>query len=217
MSQDPPEEITPQVLLQAYASGVFPMADSADDPDIFWVDPQMRGVLPLDGFHISRSLKRRIKQKPFHISYDTAFDAVVVACADRKETWINNRICRLYHQLHQLGFAHSVEVWADSKLVGGVYGVALGGAFFGESMFSRRTDGSKIALAYLVSRLRFGGFALFDAQFLTDHLESLGAVEIPRAEYHERLIDALSVRAEFHAQPQQVQPSAVLQANNQTS
>ena len=200
------EELTPDILLRAYAMGIFPMSDGRDDPEIHWIDPRRRGVMPLDGFHISRSLARCLRSGQFRISTDTAFDAVVAACADRDETWISQRIQRLYLQLHRLGFAHSVEVWEGDALVGGVYGVTLGAAFFGESMFSRRTDASKVALAYAVHRLRAGGFRLFDTQFLTPHLASLGAQEIPRAKYQRLLADALAQTAEFD--PPGYSPSA---------
>lgn len=184
--------ITPDILLRGYAAGIFPMAEGRDDPEIHWVDPRRRGILPLDGFHVSRSLRRRVLTAPWQIRADTAFAAVLQGCADREETWINDRIFALYMALHQAGFAHSVEVWDGPDLVGGVYGVTLGRAFFGESMFSRRTDASKVALAHAVHRLRAGGFTLFDTQFLTPHLKSLGGVEISRAEYHQRLAAALS-------------------------
>lgn len=191
------EELTPETLLRAYAMGIFPMSDGRDDPDIHWVDPRLRGILPLDGFHISRSLAKRIRSGRFRVTTDTAFEAVLEACADRDETWISLRIQRHYTELHRLGFAHSVEVWDGDALVGGVYGVTLGAAFFGESMFSRVTDGSKLALAYAVHRLRAGGFRLFDTQFLTPHLASLGGKEITRAEYHRLLADALNHAATF--------------------
>lgn len=199
-------EITSEILLRAYAMGIFPMSDGREDPEIHWVDPRRRGVLPLDGFHVSRKLARRIRSGQFRVTVDTAFEAVVEACADRGETWISRRIQRLYLQLHALGFAHSIEVWERSDLVGGVYGVTLGAAFFGESMFSRRTDASKVALAHAVHRLRAGGYHLFDTQFLTPHLASLGGKEIPRAEYHRLLAEALDERAEFN--PVGYSPSA---------
>ena len=202
----PADEITPDILLRAYAMGIFPMSDGRDDPEIHWIDPRRRGVMPLDGFHISRSLAKCLRSEQFHSTTDTAFDAVVAACADRGETWISQRIQRLYLQLHHLGFAHSVEVWEGEALVGGVYGVTLGAAFFGESMFSRRTDASKVALAYAVHRLRAGGFRLFDTQFLTLHLASLGAREIPRAEYQRQLAAALGETAAFD--PPGYSPSA---------
>lgn len=184
---------SPETLLLAYREGIFPMAESRDDPELFWVDPQRRGVLPLDGFRLSHSLARTIRRRRFEASLDRAFDAVVAACADRKETWISAPIADLYGRLHRMGRAHSVETWAGGELVGGCYGVALGGAFFGESMFSRATDASKVALAHLVERLRAGGFLLLDTQFLTPHLASLGGVEISRAEYRRRLAAALRV------------------------
>jgi len=211
------DRLTPLMVLRAYASGVFPMAESRDDPEIFWVNPRRRGVIPLDGFHISRSLARRIRRAPFAIRTNTDFAGVVAACAERDETWINATIFDLYRQLHEIGHAQSLEVWEGPDLVGGVYGVTLGGAFFGESMFSRRTDASKIALAYLVDRLRAGGFRLFDTQFLTPHLASLGAVEISRAEYLERLHDALVVEADFDRVPESPSPQALLQRSTQTS
>jgi leucyl/phenylalanyl-tRNA--protein transferase len=191
------DEITPDILLRAYAMGIFPMSDGRDDPDIHWIDPRRRGVLPLDGLHISRSLAKRIRSGQFQVTTDHDFDAVVSACADREETWISHRIQRLYLQLHHMGFAHSIEVRAGDTLVGGVYGVTLGAAFFGESMFSRATDASKVALAFAVHRLRAGGFRLFDTQFLTPHLESLGGQDIPRADYHRQLADALTHSASF--------------------
>ena len=200
------DEITPEILLRAYAMGIFPMSDGRDDPEIHWVDPRRRGVLPLDGFHISRKLSRRIRSGQFRVTVDQAFEAVVEACAERGETWISHRIQRLYVQLHSLGFAHSIEVWDGEALVGGVYGVTLGAAFFGESMFSRRTDASKVALAHAMHRLRAGGFRLFDTQFLTPHLASLGGKEIARAEYHRLLVDALGETAAFD--PEGYSPSA---------
>ncbi|GIT90742.1 leucyl/phenylalanyl-tRNA--protein transferase [Jannaschia pagri] len=188
-------EISAETLLMAYASGVFPMAEDRDDPDIFWVDPKLRGVLPLDGFRLSRSLAKTIRQDRYLVTLDQAFDRVIAGCAERDETWISAPIAGLYGQLHRLGFAHSVELWDGEALVGGVYGVAMGSAFFGESMFSRRRDASKVALAYLIATLRQAGYELFDTQFLTDHLASLGAVEIPRASYHRKLRKALSKSA----------------------
>ncbi|SMX43064.1 leucyl/phenylalanyl-tRNA--protein transferase [Actibacterium lipolyticum] len=208
--------LTPDLLLQAYASGIFPMSEARDDPEIFWVDPRQRGILPLDGFHISRSLRRRILKEQFQIRVNTDFAGVVRHCADREETWINDTIFDLYEQLHQRGFAHSIEVWDGEELVGGSYGVALGGAFFGESMFSRRTDASKIALAYLVDRLRQAGFTLLDTQFITDHLASLGGIEISRADYHVRLSNALNVVADFDA-PATPTAQELIQRMTQTS
>jgi leucyl/phenylalanyl-tRNA--protein transferase len=209
--------LTPELLLNAYASGVFPMAETRDDPEIFWVDPRRRGVFPLDQFHISRSLARRLRRCGYNIRINSDFVGVVQGCADRDETWINDEIFFLYNQLHAIGFAHSLEVYESEDLIGGVYGVTLGGAFFGESMFSRRTDASKIALAYLVDRLKLAGFTLFDTQFITPHLSSLGAVEIPRAQYHQLLEIALEVEADFTAPPLPASPYEVLQRNTQTS
>lgn len=171
--------------------GVFPMAAARDDPEIHWIDPDRRGVLPLDRFHISRSLARRIRRGGYQADFNSDFPAVLRACANRPETWINAEIHDLYIALHRLGHAHSQEILIDGQLVGGVYGVVLGRAFFGESMFSTATDASKLALAHLVARLRAGGFSLFDTQFITPHLASLGAVEISRADYHRRLMRAL--------------------------
>lgn len=210
-------QLTPDLLLRGYASGVFPMAECRGRPEVFWVDPKRRGVLPLDGFHVSRSLRRRISTWPHRIAVDTDFRGVVAGCADRPETWINRPIFDAYLALHDAGFAHSLEVWEGEGLVGGVYGVTLGAAFFGESMFSRRTDASKVALAYLVDRLRQGGFRLFDTQFLTPHLASLGAVEISRAEYRRRLAEALEMTADWAAPGAPPQPSGMLQRITQTS
>lgn len=193
--------LTAELLLKAYAMGVFPMAEGRDDPEVFWVDPRLRGIFPLDGFHISRSLARTIRRTPYQVTLNRDFAGTVIGCAEREETWINEPIFSLYEQLHRMGHAHSLELWEGNELVGGVYGVTLGGAFFGESMFSRRRDASKIALAYLVTHLRGCGFTLFDTQFLTPHLASLGAVEIPRAEYHQLLRHALEVRADLTSRP----------------
>ena len=210
-------DITPETLLRAYAAGIFPMAESRDDPTIHWVDPRMRGIFPLHNFHISRGLRRQIVKDTCTIRTNTAFLAVVEACAERPETWISAPIKALYLDLHRAGFAQSLEVWRGADLVGGVYGVSLGAAFFGESMFSRATDASKIALAYLVHRLNAGGYMLFDTQFLTPHLQSLGAVEIPRAEYHLRLTRALQNNASFDPPGYSVTASGVLQRSTQTS
>lgn len=196
-----PKDLSPDIILNAYARGIFPMSEARDDEGLFWVDPERRGVIPLDAFHISRSLRKRILREPYNIRIDTDFAGVIERCADREETWINDEIFRIYMDLFQAGHAHSLEVWEGDTLVGGVYGVTLRAAFFGESMFSYRTDASKIALAYLVSRLKFGGFKLFDTQFLTDHLASLGGVEISRAAYQTALRDALQVEASFLRQP----------------
>lgn len=209
-------DLTPDLLLKAYALGVFPMAESRADPDVFWVDPQRRGILPLDAFHISRSLARRLRRGGVEIAVNRDFAATVEGCADRPETWINDTIRDLYLALHASGFAHSLEVWRDGRLVGGVYGVTLGGAFFGESMFSRETDASKVALAYLVDRLRQAGFALFDTQFITPHLRSLGGREIPRAAYHRLLSAALGRRCDFTA-PGIPDAQLLVQRNTHTS
>jgi len=193
------------------------MAEHRDDPEIFWVDPRRRGILPLDGFHISRSLTRRIRRGLFRVRADTAFADVVDACADRAETWINTEIRALYLELHHLKHAHSIEVWDRGARVGGVYGVVLGGAFFGESIFSRSTDASKIALAYLVDHLKRCGFTLLDTQFSTDHLASLGGIEISRAAYRQKLSIALEIDADFNLFPVGDAPYSVLQRNTQTS
>ena len=198
--------LDPDLLLQAYAMGIFPMAEGRDDPQVHWVDPRRRGIFPLDGFYISRSLARLIRRCNFTIRTNTAFKAVVDACAARDETWINAPIRSAYLDLHRRGHAHSLEVWAGGQLAGGVYGVTLGAAFFGESMFSAQSGGSKVALAFLVHRLRTGGFRLFDTQFLTPHLASLGAVEIPRTAYHRRLAEAIALPARF--EPEGYSPSA---------
>lgn len=186
------------------------MSEARDDEGLFWVDPQTRGIFPLDGFHISRSLRKTILKEPYQIKINTAFEAVIDGCADRDETWINAEIFEIYLDLFDAGHAHSVEVWDGTELVGGVYGVSLNGAYFGESMFSRKRDASKIALVYLMSRLKAGGFTLFDTQFITDHLASLGAIEISRTRYHSLLRDALSVEANFLRQPLQVSAREVL-------
>ncbi|MGX0902047.1 leucyl/phenylalanyl-tRNA--protein transferase [Roseovarius sp. MBR-79] len=212
-----PAFLPPEMLLRAYAAGVFPMAEHRDDPEVFWVDPKRRGVLPLGGFHISRSLARRMRRGGYRVTLDGDFAGVLDACAERADTWISAPIRAAYLVLHARGDAHSLEVWEGGALAGGVYGVTLGRAFFGESMFSRRTDASKLALAYLVDHLRRCGFTLFDTQFLTDHLASLGAVEISRAAYHARLAEALSGAADIHAVPLEGDPVQVVQRNTQTS
>jgi leucyl/phenylalanyl-tRNA---protein transferase len=193
--------ITPQVLLQAYAAGVFPMAESASDPALYWVEPEERGIIPLDGFHISRSLRKRVKQQTYEIRIDAAFNQVIAECAakseSRKETWINKRIISLYSQLHKMGCAHSVESWLDGELVGGLYGIRIGAAFFGESMFSRATDSSKVALVHLIARLKYGGFTLLDAQFVNPHLLQFGSLAIKKVDYHKLLETALEKDADF--------------------
>ncbi|GLR61911.1 leucyl/phenylalanyl-tRNA--protein transferase [Rhizobium indigoferae] len=179
--------ITPDILLRAYSIGLFPMAESAGDPEIFWVEPELRGVLPLDHFHVSKSLAKAVRKKPFEIRFDHAFDEVIAACAEetsgRPSTWINKTIRSLYSTLFDMGHAHTVEAWEGDELVGGLYGVSLGSAFFGESMFSRRTDASKICLVHLVDRLRERGFTLLDTQFTTEHLKTFGAIDVPKADY----------------------------------
>lgn len=209
-------DLTPEMLMQAYRLGVFPMAEDRDDPKLYWFDPVHRGILPLDRFHLARSLRRRIRAVPFELTLDRAFDQVIAGCAARKTTWINAEIRRLFVALHKMGYAHSVEVWEGDDLVGGVYGLAQGGAFCAESMFSRRSDASKIALAYLITHLRRCGFVLFDTQYLTDHLARLGAIEVPRAAYRAQLSQALGVVADIHALPL---PEAqdVVQFNTQRS
>ena len=193
--------ITPLVLLKAYAAGVFPMAESADDPALYWVEPDVRGLIPLDGLVISRSLRKAVKQRRFDIRIDTAFEEVMRRCAerttDRKETWINQRILKLYADLFRMGHCHSVESWQDGKLVGGLYGVRLGAVFFGESMFSRATDASKVALVHLVARLNAGGFRLLDAQFMNPHLATLGAISMKKADYLALLGPAVAADADF--------------------
>lgn len=214
-------EITPQVLLKAYACGIFPMAESADDPGMFWVEPEMRGILPLDLFHIPRSLKKTLRKQPFEIRFDYAFDAVVAACAgegiDRDQTWINMRIRELYSELHKMGHAHSFESWANGELVGGLYGVRLGRAFFGESMFSRSTDASKVALVHLVYEMRRSGFILLDTQFNTPHLEKFGVVEVSRRDYQSLLEEAMEGEAFFQPQEGGATFDSILQSFSQMS
>ena len=183
--------LDPRLLLQGYATGIFPMADSRDADDLFWVEPRNRAILPLDGFHLSKSLRQTLRSGRFRVTHDTDFQAVISACADREETWINDELERAMLALHASGHAHSIEVWDDDALVGGLYGVKLGRAFFGESMFSRATDASKVALAWLVARLKTGNFTLLDCQFMTDHLASLGAISVPRETYVALLSAAL--------------------------
>ncbi len=196
-------DITPELLLRAYAAGIFPMAETRDTETLYWFDPDERGVLPLDRFHVPRSLRKVVRRRVFEVRCNSAFAEVVTACAEptaeRPDSWINGRIQRLVNQLHAMGAAHSMESWRDGELVGGLYGITLGGAFFGESMFSRRSDASKVALVHLVARLRMGGYRLLDAQFMTPHLRRLGAVSISKAEYRRRLNAALKVPARFVA------------------
>jgi len=213
--------LTPQLLLGAYASGIFPMAESRHDPDLYWIDPDMRGVIPLDRFHIPRRLRKTLRSNPFDIRCDTAFMETVRGCAEpqagRPKTWINDEIQSLYQALFYMGFAHSLECWDGDELVGGLYGVSLGCAFFGESMFSRATDASKVALCHLSARLRKSGFTLLDSQFLTDHLRQFGTEEIDRAEYKVRLAAALKINANFQPELSDAELAAFIQSTIQTS
>ena len=196
-------EITPEVLLKAYACGIFPMAESAEDPSLYWIEPDLRGIIPLDQFHVTSRLARTVRSDRFTVTINRDFDAVIDGCAEsqpgRPRTWINERIRSLYRKLHERRHCHSVEVYLGDDLVGGLYGVALGRAFFGESMFHRVRDASKIALVHLVARLRAGGFTLLDTQFVTDHLKSFGAIEVPRRQYHKLLESALTGEGDFAA------------------
>lgn len=198
----PGYSIPTDLLLKAYASGVFPMAESATDPEVFWVRPETRGVIPLNSFHVPHSLAKTIRQGRFDLRIDSDFEATIDACAERRagrlSTWINGPIREAYTRLHRIGHAHSVEAWQDDELVGGLYGVSLGRAFFGESMFSRETDASKVCLVHLVERLRARRFVLLDTQFTTDHLKRFGAIDVPRASYEKLLIEALTGEATFY-------------------
>lgn len=210
-------ELDPALLLRAYELGIFPMADSSDSDELFWVDPRRRGVLPLDAFHVPRRLARSFRKSDFQILVNARFAEVLEGCADRPDTWINDEIFRLYLTLNRLGHAHSVEIWRDGALAGGVYGVAMGGAFFGESMFSRTRDASKLALVALAARLNAGGFLLLDAQFVTPHLRQFGAVEISREEYQSRLSAAVARPADFFRLPVEADHQLILQLSTQTS
>jgi leucyl/phenylalanyl-tRNA---protein transferase len=207
-------QITPEILLKAYCAGLFPMADSAQSPVLHWIDPPERGVLPLENFHIPHSLAKAVRKKPFGITINRAFAEVIANCAaptpDRPQTWINDRIFRLYTTLAKMGHAHSVECWQGENLVGGLYGVHIGAAFFGESMFSRKTDASKVALVYLVARLRAGGFRLLDTQFITDHLLRFGTTTVPKSQYQVMLHDALSHEGDFQRLSLDALPEDVL-------
>jgi leucyl/phenylalanyl-tRNA---protein transferase len=213
--------LTPELLLAAYRRGVFPMAESRHRPRLYWMDPDRRGILPLDGFHVPRSLRKAVRRGRFDVRADTAFAAVIAACAEprpgRRDTWITAEIERAYAELHALGHAHSVECWEGGALVGGLYGVAIGAAFFGESMFSRATDASKVALVHLVARLAAGGFRLLDTQFITQHLARFGAVEIERGRYLDLLERAVSTRARFPRDFPLARVLAYLQSTSQTS
>ena len=208
-------EITPQVLLKAYSCGIFPMAESADDPALYWIEPQQRGVLPLEGIHLSSRLAQTIRNTPLKVRIDTDFSGVIDGCAasrpGRRTTWINKRIRTLYGELFDAGHCHTVEVWDEGKLVGGLYGVALHGAFFGESMFSFVRDASKIALMHLSARLIHGGFTLLDTQFVTEHLRQFGAIEVDRPEFHLRLEVALQREADFLALPIEATPERIVE------
>ena len=213
--------ITPELLLSAYMQGIFPMAESADSDDVFWVDPDERGIFPLDQFHVPKKLAKKIKSEPFKVRINTAFQEVMLKCAEptdnvnRQNTWINKTILTRYNELHEMGYAHSVECWQDQDLVGGLYGVSLNGAFCGESMFHTVTDASKIALVYLVARLKVGGYRLLDTQFVTDQL---GAIEISRKEYRARLKEALLVEdSNFYSMSEEADGSTILQSVTQTS
>ncbi len=207
-------EITPQVLLKAYTCGIFPMAESADDPALYWIEPQHRGILPLDGVHVPRRLARTLRTTGLSVRIDTDIEGVIDGCAasrpGRRSTWINERIRSLYRDLFDLGHCHTVEVWDAGHLVGGLYGVALSGAFFGESMFSYARDASKIALVHLAARLAYGGFKLLDTQFVTDHLRQFGTVELNREEFHRLLEKALDVEADFKRLPLNADADAIL-------
>jgi leucyl/phenylalanyl-tRNA--protein transferase len=208
-------EITPQVLLKAYACGIFPMAESADDPALYWIEPPQRGILPLDCVHVPRRLAKTVRQGMFEVRVDSDFEGVIAGCGasrpGRRTTWINTKIRALYRELFDTGYCHTIETWADGRLVGGLYGVALNGAFFGESMFSFRRDASKVALVYLSARLVHGGFSLLDTQFVTEHLKQFGAIEIGRQDFHRRLERALAHRADFSAMPKHAAPEEVLE------
>ncbi len=216
-------KITPELVLNAYAQGVFPMAESAVSSEVYWVDPKMRGIIPLNEFHLSRKLAKRIRQQPFDIKIDTAFTQVIAGCAasetsgNRKETWINEEIISLYSDLFDKGFVHTIECWQGNKIVGGLYGVSIAGAFCGESMFHRATDASKIALCYLVARLKKGGYHILDTQFITSHLAQFGAIEIPRQDYKKRLKQAMMMDGNFYSLPDDSMPETILQSLTQTS
>lgn len=190
-----PIDITPEILLKAYAAGIFPMAEDADDPTLFWVEPRERGIMPLDAFHVPKRLARTIRSDLYEVRVDHDFDAVIAGCAapgfDRQKTWISGRIRQLYGELFDIGYCHTVEVYDGRRLVGGLYGVRLGAAFFGESMFHTERDASKVALVHLAARLRAGGFTLLDTQFVTEHLAQFGAIEVPRREYKQLLRAAI--------------------------
>lgn len=213
--------VTPELVLQAYSVGLFPMAETRDDDSLYWIDPKERGVLPLDGVHVPKSLRKVLRKGVFEVRVDTGFARVLEQCRqqadNRPESWINDQIAELYNALHEMGRAHSVECWKDGALVGGLYGVSLGGAFFGESMFTRVRDASKVALIHLCARLKHGGYVLLDCQFITEHLKRFGAVEIPRAEYRERLAKALKAEGRFDYGFGAADLETFLQSSTQTS
>lgn len=213
--------LTPEILLRAYSVGLFPMAERRDDDTLYWIDPEKRGIIPLNRFYAPKKLRKTVRRGQFDVRCDTAFEDVVLNCAeptpDRQETWINDEIVRLYVDLHEMGRAHSVEAWLDGELVGGLYGVSLGAAFFGESMFSRVTDASKVALVHLVARLRKGGYKLLDTQFVTSHLGQFGAVEIHRSGYRDVLSAALDTNATFYRDLADDELEDFLQSVTQTS
>lgn len=213
--------LNPEIILRAYAEGLFPMAERREDTKLFWIDPEKRGIIPLESFHIPRRLKKTVRSNLYNIRCDTCFEEVIRACADkrpgREETWINDEIIKLYVQLFKNGKAHSVETWHKNMLVGGLYGVAIGGAFFGESMFSRARDASKVALVHLVARLHHGGFKLLDTQFVTSHLAQFGVVEIHRSGYRHLLSAALKASGEFKKELPRTTLDAFIQSKTQTS
>ncbi|MGL4398192.1 MAG: leucyl/phenylalanyl-tRNA--protein transferase [Hyphomicrobium sp.] len=210
---DPVLEITPEVLLKAYSCGIFPMAESADDPALYWIEPQERGILPLDGADFPKRLLRTVRTTPFTVRVDTDYEGVIDGCAaprpGRQTTWINKRIRTLYRELFKIGACHTIEVWDGTRLVGGLYGVAVRSAFFGESMFSFERDASKMALVHLVARLKFGGFTLLDTQFVTEHLRQFGTIEVHRKAFQARLEKALSVDADFNRLPLDTPPAEI--------
>jgi len=217
----PLEKFTAEHLIKAYALGIFPMAESADAERVFWVDPEYRGILPLQGFHVPVRLARTVRQDQFGVRVDLDFPGMMRACAksreERPSTWINQEILDLYTELHERGLAHSIECWKDGHLVGGLYGVTLGGAFFGESMVSFERDASKVALVHLVARLKAGGYTLFDTQFVTEHLRQFGVIEVPKERYHKLLETALTTPANFFALPREADGQSVLQSISQRS
>ena len=214
-------KITPEIVLKAYAAGIFPMSDGRDEKEIFWVDPERRGILPLENFHLPRRLHRIVRNEQFQVRTNTHFEEVVEACAEptsgRWTTWINHEIQDIFLGLHERGFAHSLETWTNDELVGGLYGIALGGAFFGESMFSRQNNASKVALVHLVGRLKLGGYKLLDTQLVTKHLHQFGGVEISRETYHSQLAAALSLAGDFNSIGTSLTSAVVLQSITQTS